>query len=131
MKRPDLRKIAAFPALAWVIGCPALLAFSLLSSAFRPGLAWELYFAAVTVFSPLAFAAYGCDKWRAKRETSRIPEKRLHLLAVLGGWPGAVLGQKWFRHKTVKPVFRAILALTSWLHIGIAGFLCYRALFSK
>ncbi|MEZ6132647.1 MAG: DUF1294 domain-containing protein [Planctomycetaceae bacterium] len=131
MKLPNIRKITAIPALVWAIGCPALLLFSWLSDAFRPGLGWELYFAAVTVFSPLAFVAYGWDKWRAARETSRIPEKRLHLLAILGGWPGAVLGQKWFRHKMVKPVFRAVLASISGLHIGIAGFLCYRALFSQ
>lgn len=129
MKQFNLRKLFLLPAVVWIIGCPVLLTFSLLSNAFRPGLAWELYFAAVTIFSPMAFLAFGWDKWKAKRETTRIPEKRLHFLALMGGWPGAVLGQKSFRHKTIKPVFRSILITISWLHIAVAGFAAWRNLF--
>ena len=74
MSLPGFGKLWLFPAVLWLLGCPALLALSLLSDAFKPGLAWELYFLAVTVFSPMALVAYGWDKWRAKRETTRISE---------------------------------------------------------
>jgi uncharacterized membrane protein YsdA (DUF1294 family) len=43
----------------------------------------------------------------------------LHLLALLGGWPGAVLGQQLFRHKTKKVVFRLVLWLILALHLTL------------
>ena len=33
------------------------------------------------------------------------PERTLHLLALLGGWPGAILARRRFRHKTMKVPF--------------------------
>lgn len=122
MAFPRFATLRLIPAVLWLLCCPALLAFSLLGEQFRPGLSWELYFLAVTVMSPLAFVAYGWDKWRAKRDASRISEKTLHFMAAFGGWPGAVLGQTWFRHKTVKPVFRTILIAISLTHVGLTLF---------
>lgn len=119
MAFPRFATLRLIPAVLWVIGCPALLALSLFGEQFRPGLGWELYFVAVTVMSPIAFVAYGWDKWKAKRESSRIPEKTLHFMAAFGGWPGAMLGQTWFRHKTIKPVFRTILIAISLAHVGL------------
>ena len=63
-------------------------------------------------FSFLSFLLYGWDKWAAKRGWRRIPEWRLHLLAWLGGWPGAWCAQYCFRHKTVKPAFRRMFWLS-------------------
>lgn len=57
------------------------------------------------VLSVIAFAAYGIDKGQAVRSGRRIPEKHLHLLAIFGGWPGALIGQRVFRHKTRKTRF--------------------------
>ena len=48
----------------------------------------------------LAFAVYGVDKWKAKRDKWRIPEDTLIWLAVAGGSVGALLGMNLFRHKT-------------------------------
>ncbi|MOA42630.1 hypothetical protein D3C78_1646950 [compost metagenome] len=42
----------------------------------------------------------------ALRNRWRTPERTLHWLALLGGWPGAMLAQYWFRHKSTKPAFR-------------------------
>lgn len=87
-------------------------------------LSWLLYATLLLVFSCLCFAMYGYDKWRAKREGWRVPEKTLQWLALLGGWPGAWLGQQVFRHKTRKRVFQAVfwcivavhlLGMLSWL----------------
>ncbi|MEQ9410861.1 MAG: DUF1294 domain-containing protein [Fuerstiella sp.] len=128
MKTLNLRKTWLFLAFVWLLGCAGLLAASLLSDAFTPGLWAELYFVSVTLFSPLALAAFAWDKWKAERDGRRISEKALHFLAFLGGWPGAVIGQQWFRHKTLKPVFRTILFVIVALHLGLSALLVYRHL---
>ena len=46
------------------------------------------------------FALMGLDKWKAKRNAWRIPEKTLFTVAVLGGTPGVIAGMQTFRHKT-------------------------------
>ena len=48
----------------------------------------------------VAFCLYGIDKWKAKKQKWRIPEKTLFLVAGLGGSFGAGLGMRVFRHKT-------------------------------
>ena len=47
-----------------------------------------------------AFLAMGLDKWKAKKNAWRIPEKTLFLLVILGGSVGGILGMQLFRHKT-------------------------------
>lgn len=69
------------------------------------------------ILSILAFTAYGIDKSCAVSQKSRISEKALHLMAVLGGWPGAYIGQKVFRHKTQKQPFKLIFWLTVVINI--------------
>lgn len=64
------------------------------------------------LISLVTFGVYGFDKRRAKQEGQRISEKALHILSLIGGWPGAIAGQKLFRHKTVKTRFRIIFWLT-------------------
>ena len=59
------------------------------------------------VASVLAFVLYGVDKRAAVAGSRRIPEATLHLVAVLGGWPGAVVAQTVFRHKTQKSELQA------------------------
>ena len=53
-----------------------------------------------------AFALMGADKYRARRNMWRIPEKTLFTVAFLGGTPGAILGMRLFRHKTRHRRFR-------------------------
>lgn len=67
-----------------------------------------VYLVVVLTMSVVTFVAYGFDKFRAKRNGRRVPENTLHILAFLGGWPGALLGQKFFRHKTQKTSFRIV-----------------------
>jgi len=59
--------------------------------------------------SLITFVQYGWDKRQARKQKRRIPEKRLHLLALAGGTPGAFLGQLFFRHKTQKKRFLVVL----------------------
>ncbi len=66
--------------------------------------------------SVLAFAAYLHDKRRALRNGWRTPEARLHLLELLGGWPGALIAQQLLRHKTRKLSFQLVFWLIVMLH---------------
>ncbi len=69
----------------------------------------------ILVWTILAFALMGIDKWKAKREAWRVPEKVLFLSALAGGSIGALAGMAFFRHKTLHWSFRigmpAILVL--------------------
>lgn len=86
-------------------------------------IAWT---ALVTVTSLLSFALYGWDKRQARRAEARIPEKTLHLLALVGGWPGAWAAQRTFRHKTRKRSFQLIFWATVLLHIAAVVFVFQR-----
>lgn len=68
------------------------------------------------VFSVLAFFAYWRDKRNAERDEWRTPEQSLHVLELLGGWPGALLAQQLFRHKTRKLSFQLVFWAIVLLH---------------
>ena len=72
------------------------------------------------------FIAYGADKKAAQKNAWRIPEKDLHTLEFLGGWFGAFLGQKFFKHKTAKKSFQYTYKLMIFLELAlIFGLLKY------
>ena len=61
----------------------------------------------LTAVNLAAFFAMGWDKRRAKQPGGRrIPEKRLFLLALLGGALGGTAGMFLFHHKTRHWYFR-------------------------
>lgn len=95
--------------LAALCGLPLLGSLQLVLSS---GFIWGL--AAYGLVSVLSFCQYWGDKRNALKGRWRTPEKAMHLLEVLGGWPGALLAQQCFRHKTRKLsyqlVFWAIVA---------------------
>lgn len=62
--------------------------------------------------SVASYFMYGIDKLAAERGGWRTSEASLHLVALLGGWPGALLAQRAFHHKTVKRSFRTVFWLT-------------------
>lgn len=64
-----------------------------------------------------AFAAYGLDKWKAKRHVYRISENMLIGLAVIGGSAGAWFGMQIFRHKTKHRKFTVGIPLILLLQI--------------
>jgi uncharacterized membrane protein YsdA (DUF1294 family)/cold shock CspA family protein len=53
--------------------------------------------------SVAAFIVYALDKSAAQRQQWRTQESTLHLLALIGGWPGALAAQQLLRHKSKKP----------------------------
>lgn len=85
-----------------------------------------VYLTYLTLMSVVTFLSYGWDKRQSGIDGWRTPESRLHWLAFLGGWPGAMLGQKFFRHKTQKFRFKILTWMAAILHlIGIAALLYF------
>jgi uncharacterized membrane protein YsdA (DUF1294 family) len=79
-------------------------------------------FALYAAISVAAFIVYGMDKSAARRKRQRTPERTLHALGLAGGWPGALIAQSLFRHKTSKQPFQAVFWMTAILNCaGLAG----------
>ncbi len=68
----------------------------------------------------VAFLTFGWDKRQAERHQSRIPERTLLALALIGGALGALLGQRVFRHKTKKQPFRTLLWGAAVVNVVVA-----------
>lgn len=62
--------------------------------------------------SLVTYFVYSVDKARAQAGGWRVSEGTLHLLSLIGGWPGALLAQRRLRHKVRKPVFIIVFWLT-------------------
>lgn len=74
--------------------------------------------------SGVSYLLYFSDKSAAgRRGVSRTPENTLHLVDLLGGWPGALLAQHAYRHKTVKASFQATFWITVLANIAGVGWL--------
>ena len=71
----------------------------------------------------IAFALYGIDKRRAKQGAWRISEYTLLLVDLLGGSLGALLGMRYFRHKTRHRKFRYGVPLILLLQLGLGLYL--------
>jgi uncharacterized membrane protein YsdA (DUF1294 family)/cold shock CspA family protein len=72
------------------------------------------------LLSSLTFLVYAIDKRRARNQGWREPEKHMHLLEVLGGWPGAFLAQRILRHKSSKDSYQFVFFLIIGLHQFLA-----------
>ncbi|MGH8054296.1 MAG: DUF1294 domain-containing protein [Stenotrophomonas sp.] len=66
----------------------------------------------ISSLSLLALIFYLSDKAAAQGNRWRTPESTLHLIALLGGWPGALLAQGLFNHKTSKRNFQRVFWVT-------------------
>lgn len=65
-----------------------------------------------------AFAFYALDKSKARKGHWRIPESTLHMLGLIGGWPGALIAQRLLRHKSKKQSFQVVFWTTVLLNFG-------------
>jgi uncharacterized membrane protein YsdA (DUF1294 family) len=74
-----------------------------------------LYMAA----SVAAVTVYAIDKSAAERGAWRTRERTLHLLALIGGWPGALVAQTVLRHKSRKLSFRFAFWATVILNCAV------------
>ncbi|AWC86309.1 DUF1294 domain-containing protein [Enterobacter ludwigii] len=82
--------------------CYLLLLIAAIGSLFtsHPFILWLL------LINVLTLAMYGADKMAARRAMRRVPEATLLVFGLIGGWPGAIIGQQLFRHKTQKQPFK-------------------------
>lgn len=108
-RRPSSR----FPGAA--IGAASLLG---LICATALGLVPLALTSAYFVLSVVSYAMYASDKAAAGRNARRIPESSLHLAGLFGGWPGALIAQQQFRHKTIKQPFQVVFWITVILNVA-------------
>lgn len=96
------------PVLLW-LGAVALCAVVLAAVASAIPRAVAAVYLATSAATVLAYAF---DKSAAQRGRWRTKETTLHALSLAGGWPGALVAQQLFRHKTRKENFRAAFWMT-------------------
>jgi uncharacterized membrane protein YsdA (DUF1294 family) len=83
--------------------------------------------AAYILMSVVCFATYGADKAAARAGRRRRSEQTLVALGLIGGWPGALVAQQVFRHKTRKRSFRRAFWLTVVINTAVLAGLVYVA----
>ena len=76
---------------------------------------WKAVLFVYGAASFVALVAYAVDKRRAERGGWRVKESTLHWIELGGGWPGALLAMKLFRHKTRKFSF----LLVTWAIVAL------------
>ena len=92
-------------------------------------LAYSYHYGFIPLLLPLLFVlasiityfAYAKDKSAAEKSEWRIPENTLHMHSLLFGWPGAIIAQQRFRHKTKKASFRIVFWLTVVVNVSAIG----------
>tara|TARA_A100001391_G_scaffold126845_1_gene86760 strand:- start:130 stop:660 length:531 start_codon:yes stop_codon:yes gene_type:complete len=97
---------------------PALACIIALGASYLLGYTPLIISAFYLALSLLTVLFYAIDKSAARNDKSRTPETNLHLLALFSGWPGAVIAQQLFRHKTIKPGFRQVFWGTVIINCG-------------
>jgi uncharacterized membrane protein YsdA (DUF1294 family) len=85
---------------------------------------WRLLVGIPVAASLFTYFAYRSDKRRAEAGEWRVPESTLHLGELCGGWPGAFLAQRKYRHKTAKASFQ----ITFWTIVLIHQFAAFDSL---
>jgi uncharacterized membrane protein YsdA (DUF1294 family)/cold shock CspA family protein len=81
---------------------------------------------AYLILSLVAFGMYKKDKSSAKWDEWRTPESTLHLISLIGGWPGALIAQNKLRHKSKKFSFKIVYWVTVIINCSILGWLLTR-----
>ena len=102
------------------LGAAALASSSALAVA---GVIPFLLVAALLGLSASAYPMYWLDKSAAQRNGQRTPEITLHLIGLAGGWPGALIAQQRFRHKTIKHPFQPVFWATVVLNVAAVTWL--------
>jgi len=112
-ERPRIRvSVQIVFALSFLIALAGLVVMGWLE------LSWlVLYYAA----SVITFGSYSRDKKAAGIGGWRTPESTLHLMSLLGGWPGALIAQVRLRHKTRKVSFLVVYWLTVIINCSALG----------
>lgn len=121
-ERVGSRRPPASRGTARLFAIPAfLILYAIVAMSWRPP-AWIA--AAYAGMSLFTFMVYAWDKAAARAQRWRTAESTLHLMALAGGWPGALLAQQWLRHKSAKREFRAVFWVTVLLNVAGLVLLC-------
>lgn len=101
--------------------CYLLLALAAIGSllTLHPTLMWFLHANLLTLI------IYGADKMAARKAWRRVPESTLLVFGIVGGWPGAIVGQQLFRHKTQKQPFKTYFIISVILNVIALGGVYY------
>ncbi|MFT4650111.1 MAG: uncharacterized membrane protein YsdA (DUF1294 family)/cold shock CspA family protein [Polaribacter sp.] len=113
LNKPDnANSTSAFENYIIVIFCGVLSASILIGK--LPPLVAGIY----VVMSVVTFIAYAKDKYAAQNGRWRTQESTLHILALMGGWPGSFFAQSYLRHKSSKKVFKRVYKVSVLLNLG-------------
>lgn len=80
--------------------------------------------AAYLGLSGVTYLFYWHDKAAAQRDQQRTPENVLQMLALFGGWPGALIAQATLRHKNRKTSFQIVFWLVVALNVAALWWVC-------
>jgi uncharacterized membrane protein YsdA (DUF1294 family) len=98
--------------LAFAVVFLVLVSFGMIGGSL-PFYVWGGYIAG----SAITFFVYAWDKSAARNDRWRTQESTLHLLSLLGGWPGALVAQRVLRHKSSKRPFLIVF----WGTVALNG----------
>lgn len=107
---------SSLPMALLLVGYAALLAYGVWTARIPP-----IALGVLLLLSLLTFFIYGFDKNAAETGRWRTAENTLHLLSLVGGWPGAWVAQRLFRHKVRKTSFMAGYWATVLAHLAAVG----------
>ena len=108
--------------------------FGLITLAFSGGLAYFIWLNVTAVdevgawfiaINAVALVTYAYDKSIAGSGATRVPERILLLLVVLGGWIGGLIGIVRGRHKTLHTEFQFRFVICTVISIGL-GMMYYQ-----
>lgn len=112
---PHTRHLPAWPIVLGFLGALAALVYL--------GKLPLLVLVVYAVTSLVLFAMYARDKSAAQRGQWRTPESTLQMLALAGGWPGALLAQRYLRHKSSKASFQWVFRSAVLVNLAMLGWL--------
>ena len=83
------------------------------------------------VINIITLLVYRFDKFAATTNRWRVKESTLQLLSLFGGWTGALIAQRVFRHKNSKESFQKVYLLAVACHcVVLAVILLYMFFFA-
>ncbi len=71
------------------------------------------------VINIITFFYFGIDKLKSQFDQWRVKEKTLWILTLIGGSAGALGGMFFFRHKTQKHSFQAVIILILLVQVSL------------
>lgn len=79
--------------------------------------------AVYVIASGVAFKLYANDKAAARGDRWRTRETTLLAAGLCGGWPGALIAQRVYRHKSRKTSFQIVFWVTVFMNLVALGWI--------